>query len=181
MFEESIINSDKKDEVKEKQNDELLDKMAELEDRNRRNNLRFSGIEEEPNETWEQSEEKVKQLLKDKLEIEGVKIERAHRSGIERYENDERNTKRTIIVKFLNYKEKQKIIDAFHKKKLWEKKIYVNEDFSKRTVEKRRELFRKAKDLREKGTKVKVVYTKLVYSDRILNSNLTSGTEAIKV
>ena len=33
--------------------DEVSDKLAELEDRFRRNNLRIDGIEESPDETWE--------------------------------------------------------------------------------------------------------------------------------
>ena len=48
--------------------DDLLDpndissKLIELEDRSRRNNLRMEGIEETPNETWEDCEIKIKEL-----------------------------------------------------------------------------------------------------------------------
>ena len=59
---------------------ELKTKVSELEDRSRRNNLRFDGISEEKNETWEDCERKVENLLKNKLGIEGIKIERAHRT-----------------------------------------------------------------------------------------------------
>nr|XP_004206627.2 uncharacterized protein LOC101240050 [Hydra vulgaris] len=45
----------------------VKDKLAELEDRSRRNNLRFTGIEEDENETWELSEEKIQNVLKSKL------------------------------------------------------------------------------------------------------------------
>ncbi|XP_047142886.1 uncharacterized protein LOC124817125 [Hydra vulgaris] len=59
--------------------------MAELEDRSRRNNLRINGIDESVNETWEQSEKKVQELLKSKLGFEiNFSFERAHRVGMNR-------------------------------------------------------------------------------------------------
>ena len=59
-----------------------------------------------------------------------------------------RNYTRTIIVKLLNYKDKETILDTYKKKKFWEEKLYINEDFSEKTLDKRRELFRQAKELR---------------------------------
>ena len=38
----------------------VLDKLAELEDRSRRNNLRIDGINEEKRETWEMCETKIR-------------------------------------------------------------------------------------------------------------------------
>ena len=164
----SNIVEDKLKEVETKSvkndNEELLEKLAELEDRNRRNNLRFSGLLEEEGETWEETENKVQSLVREELGIRcPVKIERAHRSGRVEY-NGERNWKRTIVVKFLDFKEKKLVLDAFIRNQLWERKIYINEDFSSRTVLKRKELFAKVKELRAKGSKVKVVYNKLVFS-----------------
>ena len=55
--------------------DDLLDqndvssKLIKLEDRSRRNNLRIDGIEETPNETWEDCEIKMQELIKNKLKI----------------------------------------------------------------------------------------------------------------
>ena len=51
-------------------NELIKDKLAELEDRSRRNNLRFEGIVEEENESWKRSEEKIKIMLKENLNIE---------------------------------------------------------------------------------------------------------------
>ena len=45
--------------------EEVSSKLIELEDRSRRNNLRIDGIEEKPNETWEECEEKVQQMIKE--------------------------------------------------------------------------------------------------------------------
>ena len=68
--------------------DDLLDpnevskKLIELEDRSRRNNLRFDGLMEDPNETWDDCERKVQDFLLNKLNIEGnIEINRCHRFG----------------------------------------------------------------------------------------------------
>jgi hypothetical protein len=140
------------------------DKIAELEDRSRRNNLRFEGIEEKENESWEESESKVKQFIKDKLNIKHeIQIERAHRTG-KKNETGQKK-RRTIVVKFLNYKDKETIIHHYKRLKLWSERIYVNEDYSERTIEKRKVLFAKAKELRSSGKYAKVVYNKLITHD----------------
>ena len=58
-------------------------KLVDLEDRSRRNNLRFEGIKEHENKSWEDCENKINDLLENKLkmDIENVVIERAHRTG----------------------------------------------------------------------------------------------------
>ena len=63
-------------------NDSLTDirnKLTELEDRLRKNNTRIDGIAEEPEETWEECENRVQPLLSEKLDINDVVIERTHR------------------------------------------------------------------------------------------------------
>ncbi|XP_065665360.1 uncharacterized protein LOC136086798 [Hydra vulgaris] len=63
-------------------NNDVKDKLAELEDRSRRNNLRFNGVEESENESWEDSERKIQEVLKSKFGFTNdLEIERAHRIG----------------------------------------------------------------------------------------------------
>ena len=53
-------------------NDSLTDirnKLTELEDWSRRNNIRIDGIAEEPEETWEQCDKEVQHLLNEELDI----------------------------------------------------------------------------------------------------------------
>ena len=88
--------------------DYVTNKLIELEDRSRRNNIRIDGIEEEQYETWDRCEEKV-QVIKDKLGIEDeVEINRCHqmkKSG--KYRSNERNLcSRTIICRLLRFKDK---------------------------------------------------------------------------
>ena len=132
------------------ENEEMLAKVTELEDRSRRNNLRFDGISEVDDESWEESERRVKLFISNKLNIDTDKlnIERCHRVGPKR---EGRN--RTIICKFLNYKNRDEILNKYVKEKLWLQSFYVNEDFCAKTVEVRKRLFAEVKQQREQGKK----------------------------
>ena len=57
----------------------LKNKLRILEDRSRRNNIRVKGIPGSENEGWNVTEEKLRKVIKDELDIENVVIERAHR------------------------------------------------------------------------------------------------------
>ena len=77
---------------------DMKDQIAELEDRHRRNNLRFMGIKEKSgleSETWEERETKVIVFLQEKLglETDEITIEREHGIG-----KKEEGKRRTIIA-----------------------------------------------------------------------------------
>ena len=57
----------------------LKNKLRILEDRSRRNNIRVEGIAGSENEGWDVTEEKLKKVIKDELDIGNVVIERAQR------------------------------------------------------------------------------------------------------
>ena len=150
----------------------INEKMAGQEDRDRRNNLRFENIAEDPDgkETWENCEEKVLSTIK-KLGIDPSKIhiERAHRVGGRRVQG----RKRGILVKFSYFKQKDNILTEYRKQRYWEKKeVYVNEDFSEYTTNLRKKLFAEARALRERGEYAKVVYNRIV-RQRALNAENT--------
>ncbi|XP_065674079.1 uncharacterized protein LOC136091024 [Hydra vulgaris] len=96
-------------------NNNIEEKIAELEDRSRRNNLRIVGIED-----------------------------RAHRVGKETGKNS------SIVVRFQNYKDKALVLNKLTTMKLWNERLYVNEDFSDFTINLRRKFFKEAKELRAK-------------------------------
>ena len=92
------------------QNTKIKEQTAELKDRHRGNNLKYMGIKEKSGaerETWEESETKVKVFLQEKLDLETaeITIERAHRIG-----KKEEVKRRTLIAKFLNYKQREKVL-----------------------------------------------------------------------
>ena len=118
----------------EQKHQQLEEKISELEDRSRRNNLRFSGFTEkaEGAETWEESENLIREFIETNLEMGSkyITIERAHRTGFKI-----NGKKRAIIVKFLNYKDKDAVLNQYRQKQLWKDNIYVNEDYSERTAD----------------------------------------------
>ena len=55
-------------------------KLIELQDRSRRNNLGIDGINENPNETWDECEARVPELIEVNLGItDAIEFDRCHR------------------------------------------------------------------------------------------------------
>ena len=73
-------------------NEFLREKMRDLEDRSRRNNLIVDDLEEIENEGWEQTERILQQMICDVLELEGINIERAHMVSNKGNENSKNNS-----------------------------------------------------------------------------------------
>ena len=100
-------------------------KLVDLEDCSRRNNLRIDGIKEKIRESWEDCESEVEKLFREKLDIEDkIIIERAHRA------KEPKNQPRTIICRLLNFKDKENILKNC--RKLKGTNIFVNDNFSPR-------------------------------------------------
>ena len=163
----SRVEEVKLDEITEYFFTKTKKKLADLEDRSRRNNLRFDGFQEKTNETWEESESIVTDFVKEKLGIqEDTLIERAHRKGKIQRNDGTRNKKRTIVVKFLNFKDQSRILHTYREKKLWKEKIFINEDFSEETANIRKGLLQNAKDIRSQNKVAKVVHDKLIVYEK---------------
>ena len=86
-----------------------------------------------------------------------IEFHRAHRTG-----KKPENGSRAIVAKFKDYHDREIVLRKYVELRLWEKQTYVNEDFSYRTVMKRKQLFKEVKELREEGKMYKVVYNRLV-------------------
>ena len=85
---------------------EIRNKVVDLEDRSRRQNLRIDGIKESANESWEDCQKKVQEMFRTKLNLEETtEIDRAHRSG-----KRKDNRARTIVLKLKNYEDKTIIL-----------------------------------------------------------------------
>ena len=133
----------------------MQEKLRDMEDRNRRNNLRVDGIEELEGEDCEQL---MTKLFEGQLGVMNVVIERAHRVG-----ETKEDRERTIVLKLLNYKDKINILR--NARKLKGSGIYINEDFSRQTMLIRRELRAEMRELREQGIYAVIKYDQL-YVDR---------------
>ena len=60
-----------------KDNDQFCERLRDLDDRSRLDNLRIDGIAEVENKTWEQTEKILQNLFKEKLQLENISVERA--------------------------------------------------------------------------------------------------------
>lgn len=124
----------------------VKEKIVDLENRSRRNNLRVDGLPENEGETWEQTEAKLKELINLKLGLDGdsMLIERAHRVG-----KRDGGRPRVVVARFLNWKEKNEVLQ--NSRKLQGSGIYLNDDFAEETVRRRKELLPVMKKMREQG------------------------------
>ena len=139
-------------------NNEQDDKLRALEDRSRRDNLRFDGIPEYKNETWADTEDILKDTMREQLDMNNIKIERARR-----IRTNTQSTCRTIIAKFTSYKTKERIFKEARNQK--PKDIWIYEDFSKETVKIRKELWEKVRELRSQNKYAILVYDKVYTRD----------------
>lgn len=166
-------------------------KNEKLESHSRRFNLKFFGFEDSINESWEESENKVKNYLHEGLHIDDseIRIERAHRLG------GSKSVPRPIIVKFSFFKDKEKILRAYRQKKKAMREnrerqdqsdsaeqpdtvqdrsdddgyshIRVAEDFVERVANDRRKLFPFMQDCLAEGKNAYLHHDKLVVDDVI--------------
>lgn len=144
-------------------------RLSDLEDRVRRDNLLFFNVPDNPSETWADSEKEVKKIVLDQMSINLVDsdIARAHRVG-----TLHRDKARPIIVKFANYKTKEKVLSA--KTKLKGSDITISEDFSPATRHARKILVDFAKRSAP-DEKFKLRYNKLTLNNKCYEYCEVSG------
>lgn len=110
---------------------ELEDRCNYLEDYSRRNNIHITGLEEKPEETWEQTAEQVGKLLADKMQLPNLTLERAHRVGQRKNQRP-----RPVVARFLRYGDRELVMRNGTKLKGTE--IYINDDLCQASQEKKR-------------------------------------------
>ena len=106
-------------------------------------------------------------MLKERLDIENVEMERAHRAGTK-----SRSKPRTIVCNCL-FKDKQNILRKA--KLLRGTNIFINKDYCQNTVEYRKELREEVKVLQSQGKIANLNYRSIVSRDKV--SALSSETE----
>ena len=134
--------------------------VAKQEDYSRRNNIRIEGIDEEKQETWEQTQHKVNKLMKEKMKLENIQVEYAHRI------KNKTNSKgpRTIIARLHHDTDKSTTMKNSHKLK--GTRIYINEDLSEYTLNIRKDKLSELKAARAKGMIAFFDREKLIIRDR---------------
>lgn len=123
------------------------------ENRLRRNNLIFHGLRDDANENWTEAEATVIAFCSEQLNVsvDSASIERAHRLG--RFTPTKQ---RPLIVKFLSFKDKQKVPTAAAKLKATA--YAISEAFSAKVKQERQKLLHFA---REQGGEYRLRFNKL--------------------
>ncbi|XP_077536069.1 uncharacterized protein LOC144148407 [Haemaphysalis longicornis] len=139
----------------------LQNKLTELEDRSRRNNILVYGIDEKDDETNDDLEAAVVQgVFNTVLGVNVRSAERIHRIGRKRPDKA-----RPVIVKLFDYREK---MDVFSKcSKLKGTEVSISEDYSVATRQKRKKLWDSTTELRSTGNKPKLIYDKLKIGNQL--------------
>ena len=128
--------------------DFVYDKLIDLEDRSRRNNLRIYSISQSKYETREKCEEKVDEVFREELGLDNIHTECVHH--VKRDKNDKSTKPRTIVCNLLSFKEK-KLVMKKCKMFLKNTSIFIDEDFSPKTMEYCKQFWEEVKELRRKG------------------------------
>ena len=92
-------------------------------------------------------------------QMRSLAIERAHRTG------GKSDRDRTIVVKFASFKAKDAVLQAARSAK--PRGVYINEDFSMRVVNRRKELLLEMRAAHEIGKIAYISFDKLVIKDRL--------------
>ena len=144
--------------------DYLESTIDDLENRSRRENLVFFGVVEDENETWNSCENKVRDLIQTRLRITLAPddLQRVHRAGVKRS-----GKHRVIVAKFLRAKVKEEVLQK--RKLLRGTRIFIEEDFSQKVRQERRQLKQYMDDARQKGHNAYIRYRHLIVDGRKYN------------
>lgn len=136
------------------------DKIDYHENQSRRNNVIVDGLKETVNETWQDTEKKVREMLEKNMKFKPgtVEIERAHR-----VKGSNRETK-PVVVKLLRYQDREAILKKGPMLK--NTGIFVSDDVSDRIQARRKEQLPKLKEARSRGKIAYFAMDRLVVKDR---------------
>ena len=131
----------------------------DLEGRSRRNNLLFFGFHRHRDETNEDLEGRVQELLTDQLELaEDVAFDRVHRLGS--------GPNAPVIARCSFFKQKVAILKAKAKLQNQNSGVSIAEDFTQRVREVRKKLIPHLKKAKEEGKRATLVYDHLLIESR---------------
>ena len=172
----AIIEGEKKTkqiELLQQSNQELQQQLQDtakrvdyMDDQSRRNNLRFTGVKEEPGETWEKCQEKLSNMLHDHLNIT-LSLERVHRVG---KVGDKKP--RDIVAKFTSFSDRDNVMR--NRRKMKGTNIFINEDLCPASVAVRMQQMPAYHQARKDGKQVYFNYRTLVIRDPVSHHSTTT-------
>jgi len=145
-------------EESKKETEQVKVKLEDLENRSRRNNLIIHGLgaEQSSGESWDETEVKVCEVLKEKLDLEldGTDFKRVHRMGKATPKG------RPVMAMCTNFKTKSMILKAARNQK--PEGIYITEDLSQSVRDARTSLHTLKQKKSELGYTAFLSYNKLI-------------------
>lgn len=155
--------------------DGIDSELEYMENQNRRNNVKIMGVPEnkETEKSWDDTERVVKQLIKDKLDIqEDVEIERCHRvnqkntgkGASNRGNKPGGDQPRNIVAKFSSWKVKENILKKA--RTVRPDNLRFVADFSQKTLEKRAAQVPDLLEARANGKIAYFIMDRLIVKDK---------------
>lgn len=140
-----------------------------LKGQSKQNNIIVEGIPESPCGSWEESEDKLRELLAVKLNEKRIEVEFAYRR-----ETNLGDRPRPIVEKFLRYKDKMVVLERGHKLK--GTNIFLNEDYAEAVYQRWKELHPALK-LKEANWTLNIAYIRY---DRLIVYPPSQKTERVE-
>lgn len=136
-------------------------RMVEIHEKERRKrNVILFGLDQERDENFKSLEEKVLQIIQDKMNIT---IHSMEVDSIKRFGKPTNTNKRPIMITLTTWKRKMEIIT--NGRKLKGTGLVVKEDFPPQVQEEKKKLYTEMKTLRNQGKRVYIKHNKLVVSE----------------
>lgn len=140
----------------------LQDRLTDQEGRNRRSNVRIFGLKE--GVEGSSALQFIEQLLKTELSLPAetdLQIQRAHRALTQKPNSDK--PPRSLVVNFLQYTTKEKILKEAWKKKIQyqNQPLFFDHDYATEIVQKRKEYVGIKRALKEKGIRFQTPLAKI--------------------
>lgn len=154
----------------EKENGRLKDSMIDLQARSMRDNLVWGGIGDDPNETNQQTESKIRdficnELKMDKTRVDEITFERVHRTGT----ITAAYPKRKIITKFTRFPDKEEVRKL--KSRLEGTHYFIHEQFPPEIVAQRRKLMPRLRAAKSDGKRAWISYNRLFIDGQPVNTD----------
>lgn len=157
--EEDVVELKNENVVMKKKMQNMVDKMENLENQMRRDNIVFKGIREVEKEKWKDCKETVRRII---VDVMGVQIEendiiRAHRIK-------SKAAPRPIVVKMRDCIIKERVLEK--RKELKGTVMQISEDYGSRTRKEIRLLVERMKEERKEGKFAEVRFNKLIVVEK---------------
>ncbi len=156
-----------------KQVNSLEEQLDDVQSRSRRNNLLFHGLEGERGETWDESENKIRTFMKDRLGLtnaDSMLITRAHRLAPHKKQSP-------IIANFVITKDRNDVLrkakDTFHRQTDQQR---VSEDLTRQVRDDRRALSATFKKAQDAGENPKMRHNKLIVGHKVYQRDRVNNT-----